>query len=420
MAAWANFFMVAAGVAAILAGLIVVAVAVSLQQILKYPHLPPRMRATFSNLMPVMMTGLLGLVPHPVSAFAAEVVVFSAIGWTIVIACQREVMRAPFQGWPSGGRADHRLARSARRHTGFRRRRGVALDRERPRPLLDHGRCGRHAVLDHDEHLGLHGGDDAMMWRARPDERHLGRRCRCRVDRDRWRARLLLRPDPDRRLCRRGAPHHPRRLRRRHTERSDGGRRTGRHRGACRCRAPMVGGAWRGAGDDRCRGLPRPDADAPARNALHLADRRRCDARAVARRAGRQRHAQRRCGGRRAGRAAGAGLPCRAGARPRAAARRREYRRRRQRHLDRRGRIRCWRSTPAPATGRSTTGARGAPASASTATARWRHRARSTGRAWSAGSNTATSRASRPSRSTAATSTTHGSTDCRWPTVRRR
>lgn len=97
MAAWANFFMVAAGVAAILAGLIVVAVAVSLQQILKYPHLPPRMRATFSNLMPVMMTGLLGLVPHPVSAFAAEVVVFSAIGWTIVIACQREVMEHHFK-----------------------------------------------------------------------------------------------------------------------------------------------------------------------------------------------------------------------------------------------------------------------------------------------------------------------------------
>jgi hypothetical protein len=89
--------MTAAGVAAILAGLIVVAVAVSIEQILKYPRLPPRVRATFSILMLVVMTGLLGLVPQPVSGFAAEVVIFSAIGWTIVIACQREVMEQHFR-----------------------------------------------------------------------------------------------------------------------------------------------------------------------------------------------------------------------------------------------------------------------------------------------------------------------------------
>jgi hypothetical protein len=94
---WAHFFMTAAGVAAILAGLIVVAVAVSLHRILKYPHLPPRVRATFSNLMLVVMTTLLGLVPQPISAFAAEVVVFCAIGWTIVIACQREIVEHHFK-----------------------------------------------------------------------------------------------------------------------------------------------------------------------------------------------------------------------------------------------------------------------------------------------------------------------------------
>ncbi len=86
---WTHFFMTAAGVAAILGGLIVVAVAVSLQQIVKHPHLPPRARATFSNLMLAVMTGLVGLVPQPVSAFAVEVVVFAAIGGTIAIACQR-------------------------------------------------------------------------------------------------------------------------------------------------------------------------------------------------------------------------------------------------------------------------------------------------------------------------------------------
>jgi hypothetical protein len=58
MAAWANFFMLAAGVAAVLAGLIFVAVAATLEQISKYPQLPPRARATVSNLMLVVMTGL--------------------------------------------------------------------------------------------------------------------------------------------------------------------------------------------------------------------------------------------------------------------------------------------------------------------------------------------------------------------------
>jgi hypothetical protein len=88
---WAHFFMTAAGVAAILAGLIVIAVAVSLRQILSYRHLPPWARATVSNLMLVVMAGLLGLVPQPASAYAAEIVAFSAAGLTIMIACQREI-----------------------------------------------------------------------------------------------------------------------------------------------------------------------------------------------------------------------------------------------------------------------------------------------------------------------------------------
>lgn len=97
MAAWAHFFMTAAGVAAVLAGLIVIAVAVSLQQILKYPQLPPRVRSTVSTLMLVVMTGLVGVVPQPAGTFAVEVLVFAAIGWTIVIACQREIIEHHFR-----------------------------------------------------------------------------------------------------------------------------------------------------------------------------------------------------------------------------------------------------------------------------------------------------------------------------------
>ncbi len=71
-------------------------------------------------------------------------------------------------------------------------------------------------------------------------------------------------------------------------------------------------------------------------------------------------------------------------ARPAATARRRERRRRGQRHLDRRRRARCWPSIPARATARSTTGARVAPGSATTRTARWRRPARSIAAAWNA------------------------------------
>jgi hypothetical protein len=98
MAAWANFFMPAACVAAVLAGLIFAAVAASLEQISTYPQLPPRARATVSNLMlVVMMTGLVGLAPQPARVFAVEVVVFAAVGWTIVIACQREIFEHHFK-----------------------------------------------------------------------------------------------------------------------------------------------------------------------------------------------------------------------------------------------------------------------------------------------------------------------------------
>ena len=147
---------------------------------------------------------------------------------------------------------------------------------------------------------------------------------------------------------------------------------------------------------DRPRGLPRPDHHAPARAALHLADRRWRGAGAGVGRAGGERPAQRRRGGGRAGRAAGAGLSRGPGARPAAAARRGEYRRRRQRHLDRRRRRRCWPSTPDRAMGRSTTGARAAPGSATTG-----RRAGGGGqgrpwRGWSASPSIASSRSKPP------------------------
>ena len=102
----------------------------------------------------------------------------------------------------------------------------------------------------------------------------------------------------------------------------------------------------------------------PRRAGRDLADRRRrgcwrsatglpvaCDFRTRRRRRGRR------------GRAAGAGLPRRPGGAAAAAAGGAEHRRRRQRDLDRRGRRRCWPSTPGRATARSTTGPPATPAS---------------------------------------------------------
>jgi hypothetical protein len=47
--------------------------------------------------MLVVMTGLVGLAPQPAGVFAVEMVVFAAVGWTIVIACQREIFEHHFK-----------------------------------------------------------------------------------------------------------------------------------------------------------------------------------------------------------------------------------------------------------------------------------------------------------------------------------
>ena len=92
MEAWANFFIATAGVGATLAGLLVVAVSINLQQFLKYPQLPPRASATVSNLMLMETTSLMALIPQPPSAFAIEIVIFTSVGWAIMIACSREII----------------------------------------------------------------------------------------------------------------------------------------------------------------------------------------------------------------------------------------------------------------------------------------------------------------------------------------
>lgn len=98
MEAWANFFVATAGVGAALAGLVIVAVSVNLQQFVKHPQLPPRASATVSNLMLMVTTSLMALIPQPWSAFAIEIVIFTSVGWAIMIACSREIIGHHMKG----------------------------------------------------------------------------------------------------------------------------------------------------------------------------------------------------------------------------------------------------------------------------------------------------------------------------------
>lgn len=91
---WAYFFFTAAGVSATLAGLVIVAVSVNIQQILKHPQLPPRASATVVVLMLPVIIGLAALIPQSVPAFAVETFVVSAVGWLILLACSRKTILA--------------------------------------------------------------------------------------------------------------------------------------------------------------------------------------------------------------------------------------------------------------------------------------------------------------------------------------
>jgi hypothetical protein len=90
--AWANFFITTAEVSATLAGLVIVAVSVNIQQILKFRQLPPRASSTVAVLMLVVVIGLAALVPQPPTGFAMEVFAAAAIPLVILLVCVREVV----------------------------------------------------------------------------------------------------------------------------------------------------------------------------------------------------------------------------------------------------------------------------------------------------------------------------------------
>lgn len=81
IADWSDLFVAAAGASAALAGLIIVAMSVNIEVIVKYPTLPSRAGATIALLVLVTLASIVGLVPGiPVTWTGWAVVAFSLGG----------------------------------------------------------------------------------------------------------------------------------------------------------------------------------------------------------------------------------------------------------------------------------------------------------------------------------------------------
>jgi modulator of FtsH protease len=78
---WSEFFVAIAGAAAALAGLIIVAMSVTIKEILASRSLPSRAATTVSSMVLILVIAVLALIPHqPDIALGIEILVASLIG----------------------------------------------------------------------------------------------------------------------------------------------------------------------------------------------------------------------------------------------------------------------------------------------------------------------------------------------------
>jgi modulator of FtsH protease len=105
---WHDLFVATAGAAAALAGLIFVAVSINLEQILKYPALPPRAVATLSITVGLLLVSVFVLVPgQSRTVLGLEALILGAVTAAALLVRRLRIPRpanepCPGRRFPSG------------------------------------------------------------------------------------------------------------------------------------------------------------------------------------------------------------------------------------------------------------------------------------------------------------------------------
>ena len=91
---WTNFFLAAASASAALAGLVIVAVSVNIARILQFPQLPTRAAATVVNLILILVSSMVILVPQPARFMGFEIALFGILSWLFEVRSSRKAIVA--------------------------------------------------------------------------------------------------------------------------------------------------------------------------------------------------------------------------------------------------------------------------------------------------------------------------------------
>jgi modulator of FtsH protease len=91
---WKDFFIAAAGASAALAGLVIVAMSVNINQILKFRHLPARAAAAIGTLILILISSMAGLIHQSTSAFGVELLLFGIGAWVMELRSNHKALAA--------------------------------------------------------------------------------------------------------------------------------------------------------------------------------------------------------------------------------------------------------------------------------------------------------------------------------------